>query len=60
MKKNLIFIATLSLMAGATSAQTVPNAGVLLNQHKQGAPKNDESLVSASSDQQVVFKGLNP
>jgi hemolysin activation/secretion protein len=59
MKKNLIFIATLSLMAGATSAQTVPNAGVLLNQHKQGAPKNDDSLVSASSDQQVVFKGFS-
>lgn len=59
MKKNLIFIATLSLMAGATSAQTVPNAGVLLNQHKQGAPKNDEPIVSASGGQQVVFKGFS-
>ncbi|PUE10139.1 hypothetical protein B9Z33_08480 [Limnohabitans sp. T6-20] len=46
-------------MAGATSAQTVPNAGVLLNQHKQGAPKNDEPIVSASGGQQVVFKGFS-
>lgn len=58
MKKNIIFIATLSLMASATSAQTLPNAGVLLNQYKQGAPKSDEPILPASSGQQVVFKGF--
>jgi hemolysin activation/secretion protein len=59
MKKNLIFIATLSLMSGASSAQTVPNAGVLLNQHKQGVPKNDQPIVASSIGQQVVFKGFS-
>ena len=58
MKKKVIYVAILSLMASVPYAQVAPNAGALLNQYKQDSQRNDEPAPVKRIDQQRVFTGF--
>lgn len=58
MKKNKVALAVLTCLAGISSAQTVPDAGALLNQYKQESAQKQDAAAPVQDGRAQVFKGF--